>query len=277
MIDAHVHVWTLDAERYPWQQTLAHVPIPSAPATAEDLMAEMTASGVRQAVLVQPSVYGWSNAYLCDCLERFPGRFAGVCLVDPSSPRNGADLRHWVVQRGCSGVRINLIAEQNPAWGLEAGPGRILAAAAELGIAVELQTHPTHVDTIVELARRYPSITMIVDYLGADAFRTRAAIEAVRRIAEVPSTAFKLLSLSQDSHEAYPFGDLVPLLQAAAKSFGTERLVLGTDFPHVRLRSSYAESIGWLSGLPFLPPSAEARIDDTARAFFALEPPEETP
>ena len=27
-----VEVWTLDAERYPWQQTLAHVPIPSAPA-----------------------------------------------------------------------------------------------------------------------------------------------------------------------------------------------------------------------------------------------------
>jgi predicted TIM-barrel fold metal-dependent hydrolase len=277
MIDAHVHVWTLDPERYAWQQTLAHVPIPTESATAEDLLAEMTAAGVRQTVLVQPSVYGWNNAYLCDCLERFPGCFAGVCLVDPASPRNGADLRHWVLQRGCSGVRINLIADQDPAWGLEAGPGRVLDAAAELGIAVELQTHPTHVDTIVELARRYPSIPLIVDYLGADAFHAPAAIEAVRRISEAPSTAFKMLSLSQDSHEAYPFCDLVPLLRAAAESFGAERLLLGTDFPHVRLRSSYAESIGWLSSLPFLPPAAQARIDDAARAFFALEPAEETP
>ena len=52
MIDAHVHVWTLDPERFPSQQTLARVPILERAAHAEDLITEMDASGVEIAVLV---------------------------------------------------------------------------------------------------------------------------------------------------------------------------------------------------------------------------------
>ena len=76
IVDTHVHVWSDDADRYPWHQTLAHVPIPTYPAPAENLLAAMDDAGVSHAVLVQPSVYGSDNRYLCDCLDRWPGRFA---------------------------------------------------------------------------------------------------------------------------------------------------------------------------------------------------------
>ena len=68
----------------------AHVPIPSEAATAESLIAEMDRAGVSHAVLVQPSVYGWNNDYLCDCLANTGRRrFVGVCLVDPKADRRG--------------------------------------------------------------------------------------------------------------------------------------------------------------------------------------------
>jgi len=58
MIDTHVHVWTDDEKKYPWQQTLSKVPIPTEPATVEKFITCMEKAGIEAAVLVQPSTYG---------------------------------------------------------------------------------------------------------------------------------------------------------------------------------------------------------------------------
>src|SRR5438105_9700308 len=98
----------------------------------------MDRAAVDHAVLVQPSVYGWNNAYLCDCLERYPSRFAGVCLVDPRSERCGDDLRYWCLDRGCQGLRINLIAETGATWLLGATQEAIWRVAAELDVSISM-------------------------------------------------------------------------------------------------------------------------------------------
>ena len=105
MIDSHCHAWTMDPARYPWHQTLAHVPIPARPATAEDLIAAMELAGVERAVLVQPSVYGYDNAYLFDSMTSHPGRFAGVSLVDPRRS-DGPDRVRDEYDHGARGVRL---------------------------------------------------------------------------------------------------------------------------------------------------------------------------
>jgi nicotinamidase-related amidase len=81
MVDAHVHVWTLDPERFPWQQTLARAPILERAAHAEDLITEMDASGVEIAVLVpraDPSTGGNVNL-------RVPARY--YCRYPFEDPR----------------------------------------------------------------------------------------------------------------------------------------------------------------------------------------------
>jgi predicted TIM-barrel fold metal-dependent hydrolase len=269
MVDGHVHVWTLEPDRYPWHQTLAHVPIPHHSAHVEDLIAEMDASGIEIAVLVQPSVYGWDNAYLCDCLERYPERFRGVCLVDPTARSAADDLRHWCRDRGCTGLRVNLVATRDAGWALDATHAKLFDEVADLGIPVELQTLPLQAPVIVELARRYESTTFVVDYLGRDAFREPAGPEALQIIASRPNTGFKLVALSQYSLEPYPFRDLFPLYERAYEAFGPERMMFGTDFPHVRDRSSYDESVRWFADLPFVPSEARQQVGDSnARKLF---------
>lgn len=55
IVDTHAHVWSDDAGRYPWQPMLAHVPIRTLSATAEDLLREMDAAGISHTAPVQPS------------------------------------------------------------------------------------------------------------------------------------------------------------------------------------------------------------------------------
>jgi predicted TIM-barrel fold metal-dependent hydrolase len=272
MIDGHVHVWAFDPDRYPWQPTLRHVPVPTESATAEDLLGEMERAGVDGAVLVQPSVYGWDNSYLCDVLERHPGRFAGICLVDPHAGSAPADLRYWCAERGCRGLRLNLVAVPGDAsWILGDVQGRILEVAAELAVPVQLQLVPAQTDAVCELTRRFETVTFVADYLGLDAFHDGTGITAAERLAAQPNTVFKLLSVSQDSHDAFPWNDLLPLYERAFAAFGPQRVIFGTDFPYVRVRSSYGESVRWVDTLSFLSPATrEAVVDGNAREVFGL-------
>ncbi len=270
MIDAHVHVWALDPERYPWRPTLPHVPIPTTPATVEDLLAEMEGAGVEKAVLVQPSVYGWDNSYLCDCLERYPGRFAGVCLVDPRSGHAADDLRYWCAERGCQGARINLIAERDCSW-LGQAQEEIWNTAKDLGASVSLQMLPAHTPVVGELVARHPEVRFIIDYLGPGAFHDGSGTVAIDLLASYPNTFFKLLSVGQDSRGPYPFRDLWPLYERALEAFGGDRMVFGSDFPHVRQQPGYAAAIAWLDELPFVDASARALlIERTAGALWTF-------
>ncbi len=274
MIDAHTHVWTLDAERYPWQPTLSHVPIPTTPATAEQLLEEMDAAGVDVAILVQPSVYGWDNSYLCDCVRGAPDRFVGVCLVDPSDPDAPAHLRRWCAA-GCRGFRINLINETDVSWLLEPRLEPMFAEAVRLGASLSTQMRPRHASAVAELAARHSDLTIVVDYLGPEAFADSTAIDAVHELAVQPGIWFKLLAVGLDSKLAWPFRDLWPLYGAAVEAFGPERVIYGTDFPHVYRATSYVDGVRWLAELPFVDDDARKLIGDgSARRLWRIPAPD---
>jgi predicted TIM-barrel fold metal-dependent hydrolase len=218
-------------------------------------------------VLVQPSVYGWDNSYLCDCLERYTDHFAGVCLVNPRSGTGGADLRYWCRERGCRGVRVNLIADNDVSWLLGHGPEGIWGAAAELLVPVLLQPLASQAETLAELVRRWPTVTFVVDYLGFEGFHTPAGKRAIDLLATHANVYFKVLSVFSDSRVGYPHLDIAPLYEYAARAFGSARLLLGSDFPYVRQSSAYSQAIDWLVGLDFLD---SAVADASARALWSL-------
>ncbi len=260
MIDSHVHVWTLEPTRYPWRQTLAHVPIPRQAAPADDLLDRMRVAHVERAVLVQPSVYGWDNSYLCEWVARRPDRFIGVCLVDPCSQSAAADLRYWCADRGCRGVRINAIASEDASWLLEPARDHLWRAAQEIGVSVSLQMRPSQAGVVAELADRCPTLRIVVDYLGPDSYHGESGRRAVRQLGTRENIWFKIIASGPDSRESYPFADLWPLYWEAFESFASDRLVFGTDYPHVLRSCTYQQAIGWIEELPFLDPEARAMI-----------------
>lgn len=258
VIDCHLHVWTLDANQYPWQPTLPHVPIPTVAAPAEDLDREMRLSDVEFAVLVQPSTYGWDNRYLCDALRRQPERFVGVCLVDPRSPTAPDELRLWASQ-GCQGLRVNVIAESvPPEWAPSAD--RLWVAATDLAMSVSFQARPDQVGPVAEVARRHPELTVLVDYLGSDAYHNADTADLLRPLADLPNVYFKLLAVGQDAVSEFPFSDLWPVYERLVEQFTPDHIVFGTDFPHVLESTTYGNAAHWLDYLPFLDDRAREAI-----------------
>jgi predicted TIM-barrel fold metal-dependent hydrolase len=272
VIDGHAHVWGLDPERYPWHQTLTSVPIPERAAPAEELLGHMDAAGIDRTLLLQPSVYGFDNSYLCDAADRYPDRFAAVCLVNPHAPSAGDDLRYWCRERGCAGVRINLIEDGDAGWLTAAGQRGLWEAAGELGIPVSLQMRPDHAADVRRLARAYPAIRFIADYLGRAAAHDGTGAAALRLLSEEPNIYTKLLAAGQDSDEQYPFRDLWPFYQAAVDAFGARRVMFGSEFPHVLAHCRYRDATRLLSTLPFLGEQDRQLIGaDTALEIYRFD------
>ncbi len=268
-IDTHVHVWSLDAAHYPWQQTLAHVPIPTQAATVERFIEEMDDAGVEMAVLIQPSTYGWDNRYLVDALRLAPERFAGICLVDPRSATAGDALRRWCREGGCRGLRINVIAQPDePDWLIDRGG--LWDAVEELDVSVSFQLRPDQAGAIGRLAVARPACTFVVDYIGKTGYHDPRSADRLGVLRDHPNVYFKLITAGQDSDEEYPFRDLWPHYERLVELVTPGRLVFGTDYPLVVDRTDYRRAVHWPAVLPFLDATAQAQMDENAARIWRL-------
>ena len=76
-IDAHVHVWTDDFDRYPLCPPFQESDMSPKTFYPEELLAHAEPSGVNRIVLIQMSYYQYDNTYMLDVMEEHPGRFFG--------------------------------------------------------------------------------------------------------------------------------------------------------------------------------------------------------
>ena len=256
MIDTHVHIWTDDTKKYPWQQTLSKVPIPTEPATVEKFISCMEKACVEGAVLVQPSTYGWDNNYLCDSLKKYPEKFAGICLVDPKNRNASDDLYFWCEKGGCSGLRINLVGYSEIEFLLDPERKRLWDTAAEIGACISFQMSSSHGKIINELVKSHPEINFIIDQVSAEVHRNSDLGSFVEFLSERSNLYIKLNSVGQNSVQEYPFKDLWPFFRRVLDSFTPDRVLYGTDFPHTLKTCSYVQAIEWIYELPFISPDA---------------------
>jgi predicted TIM-barrel fold metal-dependent hydrolase len=271
IIDSHVHLWSLDTARYPWQPTLAHVGIPTRPASVEDFIARADAAGVGHALAIQLSVYGWNNDYLCDCLERYGDRLIGVCMVDARSPEAAEALAHWCEGRRCRGLRINTIRQGPAHWLLDPARDALWDAAASLGVPVTLQIDGDHAPVIATLAARRPELAIVIEYLGPEVFARADNAALLGPLSEHANLYLKALLISGDSRRPWPFEDLWPFYRQATELLGADRLMFGSEYPTVCDAVAYDQAVRWIDHWPFLDAAQRAAIaGGTARRLWKL-------
>ena len=251
IIDAHLHVWDETAAgKDPGPMAVGY----SAQSTAsvELFMDYMDEAGVDRAVFVQPWFYHWDNAYLAECLRRYPARFRGVCVIDPRGPGAADELRRWR-DRGITGIRLRPFRPGENGW-----PGPWLGteetmplweAIAETGTVVCPLQAGTDLARLRGLLRRFPTVQVVVDHfnnpipsegLGQPVFR------ALLELADLPQVHAKLSGFHHWCRERYPYPDGMPYVEATVRAFGADRCLWGSDFPHVLAGCGYVRNRNFL-------------------------------
>jgi predicted TIM-barrel fold metal-dependent hydrolase len=273
-IDAHVHVWTPDVAKYPLASGFDVSQMKPASFTPEELFVHTKANGVGRIVLIQMSYYRFDNRYMLDTMDRFPGVFSGVAIVDESAVDPAGAMRE-LAAKGVRGFRINPGGTPLDAWIGSPGMAKMWETAADEGLAICPLIGPEALPAIGKMCERFPKTRVVIDHfarIGADGVIRDEQLESLARLADhahvhVKTSAFYALGKKQP-----PYTDLAPMIRRMRDAFGADRLLWASDCPYqVGPGHEYAAAIRLVrEGLDFLSDQEKAAIlhDTAERVFF---------
>lgn len=236
MIDAHVHVWQIDRPDCAWPG--ADLPALNRNFTLGEWRA--AAAGAR-AILVQTQTCESDTLWL---LSQARGDVAGVIgWTDLAADDAPAAIDRLRTAGPLVGVRPMVQARADD-WYDDATLDDGLAYVAECGLVLDALIQPRHLPSLARLAARHPTLKIVIDHaakpvIGSDLAEWAAGMQT---LASYPQVACKLSGLLTEIADGAD--DVVrPYIRTLVELFGPQRLIWGSDWPVVTIRSSYA---GWL-------------------------------
>ena len=244
IIDSHLHVWSDDESLYPYGEVSR--PETGARASVELLNEHMAEAGVEKAGIVQPIHYLYDNRYVADCLARFPGRFAAVCLVDPKEPAAPDQLEELVRGRGFGGMRLHLSRQEDPSALAASDQDPLWRRVEELSVCLIVLGRATDLPALEPIVDRFPDVKVVLDHPGGPPVGeepTHPLLGNVLRMARYPNVYVKVSNMNRISKVPYPHRDTHDMVRRIYDAFGPERLMWGTDFPHVLTAGGYVHAL----------------------------------
>ncbi|MCO6414784.1 amidohydrolase family protein [Siccirubricoccus sp. KC 17139] len=245
IIDAQVHVYERNHPGRPWVDALAGPP----EVTGDQMVAAMDEVGVDGALLVSVhSMYRYDASYAVQEHAKHPTRFALIKPVDPRDPGVAETIADWKAQKGTVGIRVMMRpgVSTDPA---DPGLGRVLAAAAKHGLALNLLAYG-RLPQVLEMARLYPDTQIVIDHLGLPQpfhppapEQPWAALPELLALAARPNVAVKITGACTLAKTPYPYPDIWPNLARIFEAFGLERCCWGTDWTRAVALLSYREGV----------------------------------
>ncbi len=273
-IDAHVHVWTDDVQRYPLASGFTKKDMQPATFTPEELFAHCEPCGVRRINLIQMSYYGCDNRYMLDAMQRYPGRFAGTAIVDVTAKNVGGEMRR-LKPRGVRAFRIypDLAKRQSADWLQPEGYNEMFKVGAECNLAMSCLIGPDDLPELDRMCTQYPDTPVIIDHLcriGIDGRIDQNHVDALCRMSRHKRMMVKVGAFYALGGKKPPYDDLIPLIRQVVGAFGPGRCMWETDCPFQVVHGTYEASLALIRDrCDFLSRSDREQIlRKTAEAFF---------
>jgi predicted TIM-barrel fold metal-dependent hydrolase len=235
IVDSHLHVFSDDPARFPYDGRWGMVP--TEPAPVEELLACMDAAGVDRAVMVQGAAYLYDNRYIAHCVARFPERLAAVALLDPHAPDAADRLQALYEEDRIQGFRLYPIRDRDASWLHDASQDAIWARAGKLGVPLIVFIAMPQLPHLAQIAERHPGTAILIDHLGQP---DRApdwpepSLRELLALQRLPNVYVKVSATPPWGREPHPDPRVAPLLQRVYETFGADRLLWSCAFPRLR-------------------------------------------
>lgn len=232
-LDAHVHVWELGVNSYPWlgpEHGGLYADFPAG--QAQEALASC---GFDAAVLVQAEDSTAETRYMfsvADASSWVAGVVGWLPLADPDATASSLDelRRH---PRFC-GVR-HLVHADPRADFLDTAPVRAsLRQVAAAGLPLDVpDAYPRHLVQTARLAEDLPELAVVVDHLAKPPLGRPEMTEwrdQLARVAAAGNTVAKVSGLRAPG-APYTVEAVRPAWETALELFGPDRLMYGSDWP----------------------------------------------
>ena len=293
IVDAHHHLWDLDAVRYPWLMARGVRRFFGDPTPIQknylpnDLRADagdyVIDASVHIQVGVAPGDEVAETAWLEATAERDGLPSAIVAFVELEKP-GAMDVvqQHLEYSRVC-GVRQ--IVGRSDDEDAVTGSGALvhdprwhehLAAVGELGLSFDLQLTPSQVPAVAELLAELPSTPIALCHCGSPWDQTPAGLKSWRQgielLAQLPQVSVKISGLGMFDHE-WSVDSIRPIVESCIDIFGPGRAMFGSNFPVDKLHADFATVWGAYETITAALPDddRERLFGGTAREFYRID------
>ena len=274
-IDAHVHVWTPDTQKYPLDSAYKVADMQPPSFTPEQLLAHCRPSGVDRIVLIQMSFYNFDNRYMLDMIAAHPGVFSGVAIVD----HHAADVAQRIkdlASKGVGGFRLHSRGGSAKTWVDDDDMATVWRTAADQGLSVCPLINPSDIPYVDALCKRFPDTSVVVDHfarVGITGTIVPRELDALCGLAKYPNANVKTSAFYALGKKQPPYTDLIPMIRRVVDAFGPRRLMWASDCPYqVQGNHDYDASIALIRDhIDFLSDGDKQQMlrETAARVFFS--------
>jgi len=245
VIDAHQHFWDPARADYPWMAAPELAPIRRAFAPG-DLAPLLRANGVDASILVQCRSSTEETGEFLRLAAATPFVVGVVGWADLTDGAIGAALARL---RGAAGgdrlvgIRHQVHDEPDPVWLKREDVQQGLAAVFAHDLAYDLLVRTRELPAAIATARAFPQGRFVLDHAAKPPISAGFSRDWADHLAELAACGNVWCKISGLATEAswndWDADRLFPLVAHAAKCFGEDRLIFGSDWPVCLLAGPY--------------------------------------
>jgi predicted TIM-barrel fold metal-dependent hydrolase len=274
-IDAHVHVWTPDTDRYPLVAGFKKEEMKPGSFTPEELFKHCKRAGVGRINLIQMSFYGFDNSYMLDAIAKHPDVFVGTAVINPLGKDPAGEMAQ-LAKHGVRAFRIHPKLSEQPAekWLRPEGYKKMFAAGARNNQAMACLIGPDGLAELDRMCTDYPDAPVIIDHLariGADGVIRAEDVDRLCALAKHKKVMVKVGAFYALGKKEQPYTDLAPMIKKVVAAYTPKRCMWESDCPfQVQGEHTYQASIDLIrSRLDFLTDDdKDWLLRKTAENFF---------
>jgi L-fuconolactonase len=244
VVDSHQHFWNYDPVQHSWiNDEMAAIRRDFSP---EDLQPVYKDAGVAACVAVQADQTEAETLFLTDLAAKHSFIRGVVGWVDLRDEALDNRLAFFAQHPVIKGFRHVLQGEE-PAFMLQESFLRGISMLSEFGFTYDILIFPQHLPAALQLVRKFPDQPFVIDHIAKPYIKTGelgAWETGIRRLAEHPNVHCKVSGMVTEADmRNWKEADFRPYLDVVTESFGSGRLMYGSDWPVCLSAASYQQVI----------------------------------
>jgi L-fuconolactonase len=273
-IDAHQHFWEYNPVEHAWMtDPLAALRRDFMP---PDLKPLLESIGFDGCVVVQVRQSLEETRWLLDLADRYDFVRGVVGWADLRSPDLHGHLAQFAQRPRLVGLRHIVQDEPDDSFMLRADFQRGIAQLAEFGLKYDILIYPRQLQAAIQLVKKFPNQSFVLDHIAKPPI-AEGALEPwarqIRELAGLPNICCKLSGMVTEARwSLWLADDFRRYLDVVLETFGSDRLMIGSDWPVCTLSAEYAAAMSLvINYIQQLSPSEKSAIlGENCVRFYGL-------
>jgi L-fuconolactonase len=240
-LDAHNHFWNYSPTEHIWMDD--RMTVLKRNYLPNDLESLLKASGFDGTVAVQARQSLEETCWLLDLAAQYPFIKGIVGWVDLRSPELRSQLQEFSKNPKFVGVRHVVHDEPDDDFMMGAEFRRGIGQLKEFKLTYDLLLFPKHLPIAARLVEEFPEQPFVIDHIAKPEIKNQKFSpwkEDIGVLAKFPNVYCKLSGMvTEAAWGEWRLEDFHGYLDVVFNAFGSERLMIGSDWPVCNLSADY--------------------------------------